>query len=146
MKLILTLILENHASTCGFHSRCLETWLHWNNRISIDNLKVDVIVIETLFFVNLKLHSLNDIIFFIHKYCIILHYSLWQYTFDQMLYVYLVNWLIIISIAMLYVYFVAIIFIDLCMLAGIQNIIQLLSININKNILGNIKIWIFLSN
>jgi hypothetical protein len=47
---------------------------------------------------------------------------------------------------MLYVYFVAIIFIDLCILAGIQNIIQFLSININKNILGDTKIWIFLSN
>jgi len=55
--------LENHTSTCGFHSGCLKTWLYWNNKISIDDLKVDVIVLTTSMFINLKLHLLNEIIF-----------------------------------------------------------------------------------
>ena len=55
--------IENHASTCSFHSRCLETRLHWNNGISIDNLKVGVIVLVDSMFVNLKLHLLNEITF-----------------------------------------------------------------------------------
>jgi hypothetical protein len=38
-------------------------WLYWNNEISIDDLKDDVIVLVGSMFVNLKLHSLNDIIF-----------------------------------------------------------------------------------
>jgi len=46
-----------------------------------------------------------------------------------------VNWLVLISIAIFYVDFIAIIFIDLCMSTGAQNIIQLLSVNINKKIL-----------
>jgi len=55
--------LENHASTWGFHSRCLKTYLHWNNGISINDLMTEVIVLTTWMFVNLKLYSLNDIIF-----------------------------------------------------------------------------------
>jgi hypothetical protein len=55
--------LENHALTRCSHSRCLVTWLYWNNEISIDDLNVDVIVLASSMFVNLKLRSLNDIIF-----------------------------------------------------------------------------------
>jgi hypothetical protein len=32
----------------------LETWLHWNNGISINDLNVDVITQATFMFVNLK--------------------------------------------------------------------------------------------
>jgi hypothetical protein len=60
----LTLNLENHESTCGFHSGYLQTWLHWNNKISIDDLKTDAIVLVASISVKLKLHSLNKIIFF----------------------------------------------------------------------------------
>jgi hypothetical protein len=60
----LTLNLENHESTCGFHSGYLQTWLHWNNEISIDDLKTDAIVLVASISVKLKLHSLNKIIFF----------------------------------------------------------------------------------
>jgi len=56
-----------------------------------------------------------------------------------------VNWPVFISIAILYVDFVTIIFINLCMSVRAQNIIQFLNINNKKNILGDAKIWIFLS-
>jgi hypothetical protein len=45
-----------------------------------------------------------------------------------------------ISITILYVDFIFIIFIDLCMSTGAQYIIQLLSVNINKSIFSNAKI------
>jgi len=55
--------MSGYDKTCGFDSGCLKTWLHWTNRISIDDLKADVIVLAASIFVNLKLHSLNKIIF-----------------------------------------------------------------------------------
>ena len=40
-----------------------KTWLHWNNWISINDLKTDVIVLAFSMFVNMKLYLLNDTIF-----------------------------------------------------------------------------------
>jgi hypothetical protein len=52
-----------------------------------------------------------------------------------------VNWPVLIFIAILYVDFVDIIFIDLSV--GAQNIIQLLNVNMYINILGDAKVSIF---
>jgi hypothetical protein len=52
--------------TWGFQSRCLETWLHWNNRISIDDLNTDVITWAASLFVNIKIDKINEILV-IHK-------------------------------------------------------------------------------
>jgi len=48
--------------TWGFQSGCLETWLHWNNEIFIDNLNSDVINRVALMFVNLKIDKINEIL------------------------------------------------------------------------------------
>jgi hypothetical protein len=62
-KFILTFNFSNHASIIGFHLGFLEIWLHWNNNIYIDDYIVDVIMRATSTFVNLKFHSLIEIIF-----------------------------------------------------------------------------------
>jgi hypothetical protein len=51
--------------TWGFQSGCLETWLHWNNKIFIDDLNSDVITRVALMFVNLKIDKINEIL--VHK-------------------------------------------------------------------------------
>jgi len=55
-----------HALTCGFQSGCLETWLHWNSRISMDDLNADVITWAISMFVKLKIDKFNEV-FFVHK-------------------------------------------------------------------------------
>jgi len=40
----------------------LETWLHWKNRISIDDLNVDVITRAVSMFANLKINKINEIL------------------------------------------------------------------------------------
>jgi hypothetical protein len=65
--------MSGYDKTCGFDSGCLKTWLHWNYRIYINDLKANVIVLVASMFVNLKLHTLNKIIF--KK---LLNMSLWK--------------------------------------------------------------------
>ena len=60
---VVTLNLLNHASIICFHSECLKTWLHWNNKIFIDDFIADVMVLTTSMFINMKLHSLIEINF-----------------------------------------------------------------------------------
>ena len=55
-----------------------------------------------------------------------------------------VNWLILIFIVIFYVEFVIIIIlIDLCVFARPQNVIHLLNVNVNKNIISDMKSLIF---
>jgi len=63
---MLTLNFVNHASTWGFQSGCLKTWLHWNNRIFINDLNPDVITRVTSIFMNLKINKINEILV-VHK-------------------------------------------------------------------------------
>jgi hypothetical protein len=44
----------------------LETWLHWNNAISIDDLNIDIITRAASIFVNLKIDKINEILV-VHK-------------------------------------------------------------------------------
>jgi len=44
----------------------LETWLHWNNAISIDDLNIDIITQAASIFVNLKIDKINEILV-VHK-------------------------------------------------------------------------------
>jgi hypothetical protein len=48
--------MSNHASIWGIHSGCLDTWLHLNNGISIDDLNADDITRAASMFVNLKIN------------------------------------------------------------------------------------------
>jgi hypothetical protein len=72
-KLILTLNLLNHESIIDFYLGYLETWLHWNNKISIDDFIANVMVLTTSMFVNLKLHLLIKI-----NFLKIINMSLWR--------------------------------------------------------------------
>ena len=54
--------MENHALIWGIHSGCLDIWLHWNNRISIDDLNADDITRAASMFVNFKINEINEIV------------------------------------------------------------------------------------
>jgi len=56
------------------YSGYLETQLHWNNKISIDDLNADIIIRATSMFVELKLDKFNEILF-VKK---LLNMSLWK--------------------------------------------------------------------
>ena len=53
----------NHASIIRFYSGFLETWLYWNNGISIDDFFIDVIIWANSTFLNKKFNSLIEIYF-----------------------------------------------------------------------------------
>jgi predicted neutral ceramidase superfamily lipid hydrolase len=72
---ILTLNFSNQVLIIGFHLGFLETSLHWNKDMSVDNFIADVIIWAASTSINLKFHSFIEINYLEIIHCCWLFFS-----------------------------------------------------------------------